>query len=581
MTRRRTLELLVLCGFAIAGCSFAWAGSPAATINLKDVLRAWEERTKESRTVRYEWVEKCTEATASLPRDSFFGPAFAPMQKFDTEFVTHSIHHSLQIAAGAVWHQRAGVEWDVDTCRFLEKRSWNYFEKPINIALYVSPEKSKVLPEEAPAIAFIDKRGEYLDRMSGAMPIALHHRALDESVSPLKCKSLKLTTDREIIQQHPCVRLTDGAYSCWVDPDNSFLIRRFERRLTEVSEAVFRADMVYKKDAGGLWVLDSWTDASAYETGKLHTTVEATVTLAELNGKIEPNAKLAEIPIGAVVNEIRGEKRFTYILLTGQQKREITKDDQRYGIPTYQELLNSKPGHAIPKEFIDLRERIRAIGGTSPDEQVLALADLKQYLVGRKPLVRDVALVKDAADRLFRSKEPEAGIRLCREFTGISDILSRALVPKARQLEGDLRRERLLGSEMIVDGDTIEGKKFDWASYRGKIVLLDFWYTGCHGCVEEMPGIKRMYERYHGDGFDVVGISSDQSEQELRQYLAKNEIRWTTIHPSAGTDEANAVRYNVTSFPTYIVVNRVGKVLSLDANGDQLEELIKHALAQK
>jgi thiol-disulfide isomerase/thioredoxin len=572
--------LFVLCGFIFAGCTIAWADSPTATIGLKDVFRAWEERTKESRTVRYEWDEKRTEATASLPSDSFFRPAFAPMQKFDTEFVTHSIHHSLQFAAGAVWHQRAGVEWDVDTCRFLEKRSWNYFEKPTNITLYVSPEKTKAIPENAPAVALIDKRGEYLDRMSSGMLIALHHRVLDESLSPLKKGSLKLTTDRETIQQHPCVRLTEGNYSYWADPENSFLIRRYELRLDAVGEPVFRADIGYKKDGNGRWVLDNWTDATAYESGKLNTTVEATVTLAELNGKTEPNAKLAEIPVGAEVNEFRGEKCFTYILLAGQEKREVTKDDQRYG-PTYQELLNSKPGHAIPNEFIELHERIRAIGGMTPDERARALADLKRYLVGRKPLVRDVALVKDAADRLFRSKDPEAGIKICREFAGISDILSRALVPKARQLEGDLRRERLLGSEMIISGDTVEGKNFDWASYRGKIVLLDFWYTGCSGCVEEMPRIKQMYERYHGAGLDVVGISSDESNEQLNLYLAKNEIRWTTIHSAPGIEEANAVRYNVTAFPTYILVDRVGKVLSLGANGDQLEELIKHALGQK
>src|SRR5271170_1670485 len=53
------------------------------------------------------------------------------------------------------------------------------------------------------------------------------------------------------------------------------------------------------------------------------------------------------------------------------------------------------------------------------------------------------------------------------------------------------------------------GKKVKLSDYRGKVVLLDFWATWCHGCKKEIPWFSEFERKYGSQGFAVVGVSLD------------------------------------------------------------------------
>src|SRR5450755_4658269 len=53
------------------------------------------------------------------------------------------------------------------------------------------------------------------------------------------------------------------------------------------------------------------------------------------------------------------------------------------------------------------------------------------------------------------------------------------------------------------------GKSVKLSKYRGKVVLLDFWATWCHGCKEEIPWFAEFQKTYGPRGFAVVGVSLD------------------------------------------------------------------------
>ena len=70
---------------------------------------------------------------------------------------------------------------------------------------------------------------------------------------------------------------------------------------------------------------------------------------------------------------------------------------------------------------------------------------------------------------------------------------------------------------------------------RGKYVLIDFWATWCAPCVAELPRLQAAYARYHEAGFEIVGVSLDESKSAVVDFVRSRKIPWRQIHnASAG-----------------------------------------------
>jgi len=135
-----------------------------------------------------------------------------------------------------------------------------------------------------------------------------------------------------------------------------------------------------------------------------------------------------------------------------------------------------------------------------------------------------------------------------------------------------------------IAGPTLEGGQFDLKDLRGKVVLVDFWATWCGPCIAELPNVLEVYQRHHGQGFEVVGISLDADKDQLRRFVQEKKIPWPQIifeeEKARGWYNPIARLYNISSIPATILVNTQGRVAATDLRGNFLETEVAKLVGQ-
>ncbi len=140
------------------------------------------------------------------------------------------------------------------------------------------------------------------------------------------------------------------------------------------------------------------------------------------------------------------------------------------------------------------------------------------------------------------------------------------------------KRMRLVGQPFEVEGKLTTKEPIDWASYRGKVVLVDFWATWCGPCVAELPNLKHIYQGFSSKGFDIVGISKDTDKKALDEFLTENEIAWANLFEDGAEDHPLAEKYGIMSIPYTVLVGKDGKVIKMNPTSAQLKEKLTELL---
>ena len=124
------------------------------------------------------------------------------------------------------------------------------------------------------------------------------------------------------------------------------------------------------------------------------------------------------------------------------------------------------------------------------------------------------------------------------------------------------------------------GEELSLSDFRGKVVLLDFWATWCAPCMQELPNVISLYQDYHDQGFEIVGISLDTSESDLRSVLEDQGIPWPQCFDGKGWDSEIAALYRIYGIPATLLLDRAGIIRYRDLQGEELREKVAELLAE-
>ena len=149
------------------------------------------------------------------------------------------------------------------------------------------------------------------------------------------------------------------------------------------------------------------------------------------------------------------------------------------------------------------------------------------------------------------------------------------------QLEMSLKNLDKLGTKIEITGMKTDGKEFDLAKLKGKVVLVDFWATWCGPCIAELPNLEAAYKKYHGKGFEVIGVSLDRKgdDQKLTKFMENRKMPWGCINIE--DSEKLAKQYEVNAIPYPVLIGPDGRIVSLRGRGPTLERLLERMLKEK
>jgi thiol-disulfide isomerase/thioredoxin len=120
----------------------------------------------------------------------------------------------------------------------------------------------------------------------------------------------------------------------------------------------------------------------------------------------------------------------------------------------------------------------------------------------------------------------------------------------------------------------ISGNQVDFDSYRGKVILVNFWATWCGPCKKELPDLIALSNELANRNVVILGIATDRITSDVAPFVADQKIPYTVLISSEDLEKAFG---NIRVVPTSFLINSEGKIIKTIV-GMQTKEQFREAI---
>ena len=126
-----------------------------------------------------------------------------------------------------------------------------------------------------------------------------------------------------------------------------------------------------------------------------------------------------------------------------------------------------------------------------------------------------------------------------------------------------------------------DGKTISLKESLGKVTIIDFWASWCGPCRVENPNVVALYNEFHPQGLNIIGVSLDKDATKWKDAIAKDGLVWSHVSNLKFWEDPIAKQYNVQSIPATFILDEKGNIVAKDLRGEELRAKVAALLGVK